>query len=246
MHDKNYERYKHLGGVRDNIASDFGITQGNILDIATGDAFFAIAFAKRLQQGKVIGIDNIKEHIKDAKQNIKELQDKCELQVKNFFKNEFQNESFDIITTFLGVCDLAKTQEQLEKVFTEIKRLLKPKGRLLIAEATPEDAENESQKIGFEIHQKFFYKYFSKEELKETLKGVGFKDITISFYDTKQEKISDNDLKEFLKDESKFCEIDHNMAIDWKQIYEKYKDKIDNPGIEFDGKITVITAAKTS
>ncbi|MBS1650538.1 MAG: bifunctional demethylmenaquinone methyltransferase/2-methoxy-6-polyprenyl-1,4-benzoquinol methylase UbiE [Bacteroidetes bacterium] len=103
----------------------------HILDVATGTADFAIECSK-LHPKKVIGID-----ISEGMLNIgrKKIQDKkldtiISLQQSNAETADFTDSSFDAIVIGFGV----RNFQNLEKGLTNLQRMLKPEGKLIILE----------------------------------------------------------------------------------------------------------------
>ena len=137
---------------------DFARLNGHehILDLGTGAGYMAINFSKSLQSGQVVGVDKYDQGTKILGNNFFE-----ELKI-NFFKNKlnqakwnaaiegqtdsilfiksdlkkhfpFSNQSFDLILSsqFL-YCIPSK---KLDKVLSEINRVLRPKGKLVFFES---------------------------------------------------------------------------------------------------------------
>ena len=118
-----------------------------ILDVATGTGDFAIESFKILQPKKVVGIDISEKmleigRLKVSKQglskNIQLLQGDC-MQLK------YEDNSFDAITVAFGI----RNFEDLEQGITEMCRVLKSGGNLLIVEASEP----------FTIFKPFYYFY---------------------------------------------------------------------------------------
>ncbi|MEO6819370.1 MAG: bifunctional demethylmenaquinone methyltransferase/2-methoxy-6-polyprenyl-1,4-benzoquinol methylase UbiE [Ginsengibacter sp.] len=109
-----------------------------ILDVATGTGDFAFTCNEMLHPNKIIGID-ISEGMLDIgrKKIIKaNLQDKIELIQGDSEAIEFADNSFDAVTVAFGV----RNFENLEKGLSEIRRVLKPGGKLIILECTKPSA----------------------------------------------------------------------------------------------------------
>jgi len=102
-----------------------------ILDVASGTADLAIE-SLRLNPEKVIGIDISEEMLRIgiAKVERKGLQHKIRLQVGDSENLQFENDYFDAITVAFGV----RNFENLEKGLSEMFRVLKPKGKVVILE----------------------------------------------------------------------------------------------------------------
>jgi demethylmenaquinone methyltransferase/2-methoxy-6-polyprenyl-1,4-benzoquinol methylase len=117
-----------------------------ILDIATGTADFAIENLKANPE-KVIGVDISAGMLEVGKQKIKKagLENKIELHLVDAERLPFADNYFDAITVGFGV----RNFENLEKGLTEMQRVLKPGGDLVIIEF--------SKPSGF---FSYFYKFY--------------------------------------------------------------------------------------
>ena len=105
--------------------------KGNItLDVGTGTALVAIEIAKRTG-GKVVAIDLTPEMLEVAKSNIQKagLSGKIELKCCSAEKLPFADASFDLVTSALAIHHM-----QVTKVLSEMVRVLKKGGRLVIAD----------------------------------------------------------------------------------------------------------------
>ena len=105
-----------------------------ILDVATGTADFAITSFKILKPEKVIGIDISDGMLEVGRKKIEKagLQNSIELLNGDSEAILFDDNSFDAVTVAFGV----RNFENLEKGLSEIKRVLKPGGRLVVLECT--------------------------------------------------------------------------------------------------------------
>lgn len=103
-----------------------------ILDIATGTADVAILATSILSPEKVIGIDISEGMLSFGRQKIKnlQLQDVIELQQGDSESIQFEDESFDAVTVSFGV----RNFQHLDNGLTEIKRVLRKGGKLVILE----------------------------------------------------------------------------------------------------------------
>ncbi len=103
-----------------------------ILDVATGTADVALETVKRLQPDKVIGIDISTEMLEIVKKKIKKrgLDTVIELQEGDSENLPFADNTFDAITVAFGV----RNFENLEKGLTEMRRVLKDNGKLVVLE----------------------------------------------------------------------------------------------------------------
>lgn len=122
--DKIWRRkaIKSLKGISENPV---------ILDVASGTGDLAIA-ALRLNPQKVIGVDISQEMLNYGIEKIKKrnLQDIIELKKGDSENLEFSDQSFDGITVAFGV----RNFENLNKGLSEMYRVLKPGGKLVVLE----------------------------------------------------------------------------------------------------------------
>ena len=108
------------------------INPKKILDVATGTADVAIMASGILKPDKIIGID-ISDGMLDIGRKKKEkldLQNTIELLNGDCETINFDDDSFEAVTVAFGV----RNFENLEKGLSEIKRVLKPGGKLVILE----------------------------------------------------------------------------------------------------------------
>lgn len=105
-----------------------------ILDVATGTGDFAITSNKILHPNKIVGIDISEGMLDIGRKKILELnlQDKIELVRGDSEAIDFADDSFDAVTVAFGV----RNFENLEKGLSEIRRVLKPGGKLIVLECT--------------------------------------------------------------------------------------------------------------
>ncbi|MFN7117419.1 MAG: bifunctional demethylmenaquinone methyltransferase/2-methoxy-6-polyprenyl-1,4-benzoquinol methylase UbiE [Saprospiraceae bacterium] len=103
-----------------------------ILDVATGTADVALETARRLHPDKSIGLDISAEMLhfgreKVAKQGLAEVIELVQGDSENL---SFSDNTFDAITVAFGV----RNFENLEKGLSEMNRVLKPGGKLVVLE----------------------------------------------------------------------------------------------------------------
>ena len=104
----------------------------NILDVATGTADVAIMATTLLDPEKITGIDISDGMLEIGRANIKKkgLEKTIELLNGDSETIKFADNSFDAVTVAFGV----RNFEHLEKGLAEIKRVLKPGGKLVVLE----------------------------------------------------------------------------------------------------------------
>jgi demethylmenaquinone methyltransferase/2-methoxy-6-polyprenyl-1,4-benzoquinol methylase len=103
-----------------------------LLDVATGTADIAIAFAQANSTLAITGLDLSEGMLAIASEKVKQLRlDKqINLIQANALELPFAKNSFDIVTIGFGLRNLP----DLSKSISELSRVLKPNGRLLIME----------------------------------------------------------------------------------------------------------------
>ena len=109
-----------------------------ILDVATGTGDFAITSNKILHPNKIVGIDISEGMLDIGRKKILELnlQEKIELVRGDSEAIDFADNTFDAVTVAFGV----RNFENLEKGLSEIRRVLKPDGKLIVLECTKPSA----------------------------------------------------------------------------------------------------------
>jgi demethylmenaquinone methyltransferase/2-methoxy-6-polyprenyl-1,4-benzoquinol methylase len=103
-----------------------------LLDVATGTADVAIMASGMLKPDKITGIDISDGMLEIGRKKIQKLglQQTIELLNGDCETINFKNDSFDAVTVAFGV----RNFENLEKGLAEIKRVLKPGGKLVVLE----------------------------------------------------------------------------------------------------------------
>jgi demethylmenaquinone methyltransferase/2-methoxy-6-polyprenyl-1,4-benzoquinol methylase len=110
----------------------------NILDVATGTGDFAITSYEILKPEKITGIDISEGMLQIGRKKIEKagLQKNIELLKGDSEAILFDDNTFDAVTVAFGV----RNFENLEKGLEEIRRVLKPGGKLVVLEFTKPSA----------------------------------------------------------------------------------------------------------
>ncbi len=118
-------RRKALGYLR-------SLQPQRILDVATGTADVAIMAAKMLKPRQVIGIDIANQMLDFGREKIRRagLEDTIELETGDSENLRFAEADFDAVTVAFGV----RNFEHLEQGLSEMLRVLRPGGRIVILE----------------------------------------------------------------------------------------------------------------
>jgi demethylmenaquinone methyltransferase/2-methoxy-6-polyprenyl-1,4-benzoquinol methylase len=121
----------HKGWRRKSVDELKSLAPKKVLDIATGTGDFAIE-ALRLQPDKITGIDISEGMLALGREKIKKLgkENTITLTLGDSEQLPFSDRSFDAITVGFGV----RNFENLNKGLTEIFRVLRPGGRLVVLE----------------------------------------------------------------------------------------------------------------
>ncbi|MCG8182896.1 bifunctional demethylmenaquinone methyltransferase/2-methoxy-6-polyprenyl-1,4-benzoquinol methylase UbiE [Tenacibaculum piscium] len=128
-----------------------------ILDIATGTGDLALMMAS-LHPQKIVGLDISAGMLEVGKQKISKenLSDTIEMIVGDSENMPFKNETFDAITVSFGV----RNFENLDKGLTEIRRVLKTGGKLVILETS--NPTKFPFKQGYKFHTNFILPIIGK------------------------------------------------------------------------------------
>ncbi len=142
MFDKIAFRYDFLNRVlsagidvswrRKAIKELVSIQPKNILDVATGTGDFAVTSYKILKPEQVTGIDISDGMLEIGRKKVKKLGLESQIQLLNGDSEAifFDDSSFDAVTVAFGV----RNFENLERGLSEIYRVLKPGGKLIVLE----------------------------------------------------------------------------------------------------------------
>lgn len=154
-----------------------------ILDVCCGTGINSFILAKK--GASVWGIDLSENQIKMAfKRRKKFLNLKLKFQIMDAEKLQFKDNFFDMVICSFGLHELGSLKV-LENVIREVKRVLKPRGRLIIA-----DYNNPKNKSIAYFLVKLIYLFEPKETLKiilnttisEFSKKYQFKPVKEKFY----------------------------------------------------------------
>ena len=152
--DREYPNYfLVLGNVREKIAEALPFSQGNVLEVATGSAYFAAAVAKVRPKVKITAIDIGK--LDAAKLVVQKsgVADRVTLMNMDATKIEFPANQFDHAINFLGLEDIHMTRGRkgVEDTFREVHRVLKPGGTFSFTAMPSDKAETPAQALEIEV-----------------------------------------------------------------------------------------------
>jgi demethylmenaquinone methyltransferase/2-methoxy-6-polyprenyl-1,4-benzoquinol methylase len=103
-----------------------------ILDVATGTGDVAIMTCNMLRPEKIVGVDISQGMLQIGREKIAKagLAEKISLRQADSAALPFEDDSFDAITVAFGV----RNFQELEKGLSEMRRVLKPGGKLIVLE----------------------------------------------------------------------------------------------------------------
>lgn len=105
-----------------------------MLDVATGTGDFAIMSACELHPDTLLGVDLSEGMMNVAREKVKKasLEQTVSFQQEDCMKLSFADDTFDALTVAYGI----RNFEDLDRGLREMRRVLKPSGRLVIIELT--------------------------------------------------------------------------------------------------------------
>lgn len=105
-----------------------------VLDVAAGTGDLTVALGRALPSGSIVGADLSEGMIEVGRRKIKEkgLENSVSLVVADALCLPFENDTFDALTIAFGV----RNFENLSAGYTEMARVLKPGGTLVVLELT--------------------------------------------------------------------------------------------------------------
>jgi len=114
------------------VAKKWGITKGKILNIGTGPGSLAIEFAKKIPGVEVIGLDLSDVVLMLAKENVQktDVSSRVSFERGDAENIPFEDDTFDLVISS-NTLHLVKKPI---KMFDEIQRVLKPKGRFFMSD----------------------------------------------------------------------------------------------------------------
>ncbi len=168
------------------LAEIAGITNGTkVLDAGCGIGGSAIWLAKH-KGADVIGVTLSKKQIEKAKKLAEEngVNDKTDFQLKDFTNTGFPENLFDVVWAIESACHITDKKKFLQEVY----RLLKNKGRLIVADGFLfRYPQSESEKRTYKdfLDGLILPNLANVNQFRKDMESVGFKDI--KFWDKTKE-----------------------------------------------------------
>lgn len=123
------------------------IEAATVLDVATGRGDFITTLKQNLKSYvQIIGVDNSEKSVDYAQKRFPE--NDVEIYQMDLEHLDLEDASFDLVTVSNSLHHIAN----LDKVFAELLRVLKPGGRLLINEMYRDGEQTEPQKTHISMH----------------------------------------------------------------------------------------------
>jgi ubiquinone/menaquinone biosynthesis C-methylase UbiE len=249
--DEEYQTYWfRLEGLRTQISKSLRLQRGmKILDVGTGYALFAIEVAKKLERGEIVGVDIVSDGVIKARNLVKKtgVANVVSIAKVDAVKLSFPNDSFDLVTSFLGMRDIYMTRnrEGVKKAVEEIIRVVKPDGHIVLCITSPEDMKAQDQKIAVELEgeifgakslpKKFYFDIFKKSNVEVTETKAYFT----------HKKMTTNQTKTEFRDGIRIARKIYGKRVPtFKKVWNEYCEKIEDYGYGMYSKIVVLKARK--
>ena len=160
------------------------ISGGKILDVATGPGDYIQTLMKALKNyDTFVGIDILKEDLESAKKRF--INQPVKLLEMNAESMEFNDYSFDTACMAYSLHHL----DRIDKVLTEMLRVLKPGGTILIQEEFRDGKQTDAQKTNILQHAwdaqidsllgKTHKMIFTKQEIQGILEGLQLEEVEV-------------------------------------------------------------------
>jgi ubiquinone/menaquinone biosynthesis C-methylase UbiE len=219
------EEYQNLFTILKRAEVAKRLTLGeNILDIATGSAYFAIEVAKQHSQIHITGIDIFNGSIDQANVNILKsgLEDRINVIQMDACELQFPDNRFDSVINYLGLEDIYMTKgiSGVVKTIKEAYRVLKPGGRFYFVAMPVDMMETPPQKLEVQAFSWICNAtWLTSRKYLDILRDIGFSFIgKKSFYTGK--KLSAEQAKEEI--EYACLNVPVNYMVDSRSFQESW------------------------
>lgn len=140
--------------TRSQVAHNIQLGQ-QVLDIATGSAYFSIELALTHPHTQITSIDIFDGAVTQAKAHIraKNLDERITVLKMDASDLDFQDNRFDTVVNYLGLEDIHMTRGSLgvKQTFQEVHRVLKPGGSFYFVAMPPDAMETKPQQLEVEV-----------------------------------------------------------------------------------------------
>ena len=251
--ENNQERWDAEKKLRYKVAKCIEIRPNSkVLDVLVGYADFSRAIAK-IHNVKVMAIEIVEEDIKEAKVKVKKegLQNKVKIIKMDATDMKFPDESFDYVVNFIGWEDLIvfSGREAIEKVFSEMSRVLKKNGLLLITFIPEVRPKNFVERKDIEL-ERFMWsgtkRFLPKNSFLKLFKKYNIKLIEERRIQTNKNRIRPEDAKGLIKWMCKnYPKWSPKAKIRrYPEIIEKFGDFIEKYGMHSSFQVIVLIGKK--
>jgi SAM-dependent methyltransferase len=242
--------FEKLRGLRSRIAGDLPFkARIHILDVATGEGYFAIDVARLDRSLKITGIDISQEAIRDAIKNVKKqgFQDRIKIVEMDATKLCFQSEEFDMAINFTGLDEIHLTRgsDGVQKTFLEVNRVLKPRTYFCFVVMPPEEMETDAQKLEVSLVDYICgAKYLSSKEYEAVIKKAKFKLIRKRGYYTGMKftpQQAKGEIRYIIKNVPRIYGV---KTPSFEEVWTKFGQYIEKNGLGCYSKVVLMVAQK--
>jgi len=140
--------------TRGQVADDIKVGR-NVLDIATGSAYFSIQVAQRNPDSFFTAVDIFEGSVEQAKKNTGDigLANRIKVIKMDASSLDFSDNEFDTAINYLGLEDIHMTRgkQGVEATFREVFRVLKHSGSFYFVAMPPDEMESIPQRIEVDV-----------------------------------------------------------------------------------------------
>nr|KXH76517.1 MAG: hypothetical protein AM324_04770 [Candidatus Thorarchaeota archaeon SMTZ1-83] len=243
--------YGKLNNLRSTIAASLPISSAmRILDVATGEGFFAIEVAKYYRNLKITGVDISRSSVRNAKKNVKRegLGERVEIVEAETTRMNFERAEFDMAINFTGLEDIHMTRGRVgvQETFFEVNRVLKPKSHFCLVVMPPEEMETEAEKIEVAL---FSYicdaTWFTLREYEEMLEKAEFRVVSVRKHYTGK-KLTPQQAKSEIRFACKNVPRTYGIETpSFQEIWAKFGETIREHGLGHYSKVVSVVAQKS-